>query len=84
MSDGEAIETMTSTMQKPASSHGPAFKSAPAKRRSGIKGADEKGIWLSLLDNVSRGKDLAEKQLVVLGKPQYPVPSCVLNASNDS
>ena len=37
------------------------------KKKAGTKDADSKGIWVSMLDEVSRGKDLAEKQLIILG-----------------
>ena len=39
-----------------------------AGARPGSKDGEKKAIWVPMLNNASKGKDLAEKQLVVLGK----------------
>ena len=47
---------------------GPGFTGTKARGRSGSKDGEKKAIWVPMLNNASKGKDLAEKQLIVLGR----------------
>jgi hypothetical protein len=65
------MATTTTTYSTPLPqrySHGGApSSSATTTRKAHSTDTDSKGIWLSMLDEVSRGKDLAEKHLIILG-----------------
>ena len=41
---------------------------AKARARPGSKDGEKKAIWVPMLNNASKGKDLTEKQLLVLGE----------------
>lgn len=73
-----AANTMTITMQKTSLPQGHSYKSTTTGRKANGKGTDSKGIWLSMLDDVSRGTNLAEKQLIILGMAQRILLSPVL------
>jgi hypothetical protein len=47
---------------------GPGFGGTKARGRPGSKEGEKKAIWVPMLNNASKGKDLAEKQLIVLGE----------------
>ena len=54
---------------------GPGFGSTKARGRPGSKEGEKKAIWVPMLNNASKGKDLAEKQLIVLGEMTQTCPS---------
>jgi dynein light intermediate chain 1 len=61
---------MTSFTQRPSTlAQTSSFFAAKAGggKRPGTKDGAEKAIWVPMLNNASRAKDLAEKQLIVLG-----------------
>ena len=58
----------TATMQRTSFPQGHSYKSSTSSRKPNNTGNDSKGIWLSMLDDVSRGSNLAEKQLIILGE----------------
>lgn len=61
---------MTSFAQRPSTlGQTPSFFTARpgSGKRPGTKDGTDKAIWVPMLNNASRGKDLAEKQLIVLG-----------------
>jgi hypothetical protein len=53
---------------------GPGFTGIKARGRPGSKEGEKKAIWVPMLNNASKGKDLAEKQLIVLGEMAQRVP----------
>ena len=53
---------------------GPGFTGTKARGRPGSKEGEKKAIWVPMLNNASKGKDLAEKQLIVLGEMAKRVP----------
>ena len=62
---------MISTQQQTSSfGRGLGFAGAKSARRPGSKEGEKKAIWVPMLNNASKGKDLAEKQLIVLGTIQ--------------
>jgi hypothetical protein len=56
---------------------GAGFAGTKARGRPGSKDGEKKAIWVPMLNNASKGKDLAEKQLIVLGEMRLRKPSLV-------
>jgi hypothetical protein len=63
--------TFSSPLPKSHTYGGAPSSSSTTTKKAPSKDTDSKGIWLSMLDEVSRGKDLAEKQLIILGASTY-------------
>jgi hypothetical protein len=46
------------------------FAGTKVRGRPGSKDGEKQAIWVPILNNASKGKDLAEKQLIVLGETE--------------
>jgi hypothetical protein len=60
---------MIGTQSRPSAfGRGVGFAGTKARGRPGSKDGEKQAIWVPILNNASKGKDLAEKQLIVLGE----------------
>jgi hypothetical protein len=66
--------------RQPAFGRGAGFAGTKARGRPGSKDGEKKAIWVPMLNNASKGKDLAEKQLIVLGERRLHKSGLVQNA----